>query len=140
MQGEGEYEETKSETLEQLSEFNESLASFQRTWLMSGNMTLVDDLGGIQLVILSIQAAIIQAFKTPEVISLFAKKQPGLGLLRSVDMVHGPIKFGGSLHILGCISANAEKLINHAGRYNIGPMFQSNYSMLRSRQISVELH
>lgn len=116
-----EYEETKKETLEQLSEFNESLKK-----LMSGNMTLVDELGGMQLVrhwntqntksiclkvgneekelvlqrehffvgycwgcasdtyifillILcqAIQAAISQAFKTPEVIRLFAKKQPG---------------------------------------------------------------
>lgn len=40
-----EYEETKSETLEQLNEFNESLKK-----LMSGNMTLVDELGGMQLV------------------------------------------------------------------------------------------
>jgi len=42
---EEEYEETKKETLEQLSEFNESLKK-----LMSGNMTLVDELGGMQLV------------------------------------------------------------------------------------------
>ena len=40
-----EYEETKSETLEQLNEFNESLKK-----LMSGNMTLVDELDGMQLV------------------------------------------------------------------------------------------
>lgn len=40
-----EYEETKKETLEQLNEFNESLKK-----LMSGNMTLVDELGGMQLV------------------------------------------------------------------------------------------
>ncbi|KAM9108283.1 protein LZIC isoform X1 [Orcinus orca] len=64
-----EYEETKKETLEQLSEFNDSLKK-----IMSGNMTLVDELSGMQL---AIQAAISQAFKTPEVIRLFAKKQPG---------------------------------------------------------------
>ncbi|XP_019367309.1 PREDICTED: protein LZIC [Gavialis gangeticus] len=63
-----EYEETKKETLEQLSEFNESLKK-----IMSGNMTLVDELSGMQL---AIQAAISQAFKTPEVIRMFAKKQP----------------------------------------------------------------
>lgn len=40
-----EYEETKKETLEQLSEFNESLKK-----IMSGNMTLVDELSGMQLV------------------------------------------------------------------------------------------
>ncbi|XP_043532124.1 protein LZIC isoform X1 [Chiloscyllium plagiosum] len=64
-----EYEETKQETLEQLSEFNESLKK-----IMSGDMTLVDELSGMQL---AIQAAISQAFKTPEVIQMFAKKQPG---------------------------------------------------------------
>uniref|UniRef100_A0A6I8S5X3 Protein LZIC n=2 Tax=Xenopus tropicalis TaxID=8364 RepID=A0A6I8S5X3_XENTR len=64
-----EYEETKKETLEQLSEFNDSLKK-----IMSGNMTLIDELGGMQL---AIQAAISQAFKTPEVIRMFAKKQPG---------------------------------------------------------------
>ncbi|PIK58320.1 hypothetical protein BSL78_04761 [Apostichopus japonicus] len=64
-----EYEETKQETLEQLSDFKESLAKMAK-----GNMTLVDDLNSMQL---AIQAAISQAFKTPEVIRLFAKKQPG---------------------------------------------------------------
>uniref|UniRef100_T1IJC0 Beta-catenin-interacting ICAT domain-containing protein n=1 Tax=Strigamia maritima TaxID=126957 RepID=T1IJC0_STRMM len=64
-----EYEETKNETMEQLKEFNCSLGK-----LMSGNFTLVDDLNAMQL---AIQAAISQAFKTPEVIRMFAKKQPG---------------------------------------------------------------
>ncbi|KAK2825443.1 hypothetical protein Q7C36_019370 [Tachysurus vachellii] len=73
-----EYEETKKETLEQLNEFNESLKK-----LMSGNMTLVDELGGMQL---AIQAAISQAFKTPEVIRLFAKKQPGQLRTRLAEM------------------------------------------------------
>lgn len=40
-----EYEETKKETLEQLSEFNDSLKK-----IMSGDMTLVDELSGMQLV------------------------------------------------------------------------------------------
>ncbi|XP_065277379.1 protein LZIC isoform X3 [Emys orbicularis] len=39
-----EYEETKKETLEQLSEFNDSLKK-----IMSGNMTLIDELSGMQL-------------------------------------------------------------------------------------------
>ncbi|XP_066547450.1 protein LZIC [Amia ocellicauda] len=75
---EDEYKETKKETLEQLSEFNESLKK-----IMSGNMTLVDELGGMQL---AIQAAISQAFKTPEVIRLFAKKQPGQLRIRLAEM------------------------------------------------------
>ncbi|RVE70466.1 hypothetical protein OJAV_G00064280 [Oryzias javanicus] len=75
---EEEYEETKKETLEQLAEFNDSLKK-----IMSGDMTLVDELSGMQL---AIQAAISQAFKTPEVIRLFAKKQPGQLRTRLAEM------------------------------------------------------
>ncbi|CAG2162735.1 unnamed protein product [Oppiella nova] len=64
-----EYEETKRETLEQLEEFSQSLSAMK-----SGNMTLIDELNAMQL---AIQAAISQAFHTPEVIRLFAKRQPG---------------------------------------------------------------
>lgn len=42
---EDEYEETKKETLEQLNEFNDSLKK-----IMTGDMTLVDELSGMQLV------------------------------------------------------------------------------------------
>ncbi|KAM4703318.1 protein LZIC [Rhinophrynus dorsalis] len=73
-----EYEETKKETLEQLSEFNDSLKK-----IMSGNMTLIDELSGMQL---AIQAAISQAFKTPEVLRMFAKKQPGQLRTRLAEM------------------------------------------------------
>lgn len=65
---EDEYLETKSETLEQLREFEASLRK-----MAEGNMTLVDQCNGMQL---AIQAAISEAFKTPEVIRMFAKKQP----------------------------------------------------------------
>ena len=40
-----EYEETKQDTLEQLQDFKESL-----TKMMAGNMTLVDELNGMQIV------------------------------------------------------------------------------------------
>ncbi|XP_014773060.1 protein LZIC [Octopus bimaculoides] len=63
-----EYQETKDETLDQLKEFKHSLDK-----LLQGNLSLVDELNGMQL---AIQAAISNAFKTPEVIRLFAKKQP----------------------------------------------------------------
>eukprot|EP00118_Oscarella_pearsei_P025436 m.308177 g.308177 ORF g.308177 m.308177 type:complete len:191 (+) comp43512_c0_seq1:20-592(+) len=66
---EDEYKETKEETLEQLKEFNDSLVK-----MSAGNMTLVDDLSRMRL---AIQAAISEAFHTPEVIRLFAKRQPG---------------------------------------------------------------
>ncbi|XP_012257739.2 protein LZIC-like [Athalia rosae] len=64
-----EYDETKAETMEQLRDFNESL---QR--MISGDMTLVDHLGAMQL---ATQAAISAAFKTPAVIRMFGKREPG---------------------------------------------------------------
>ncbi|XP_067951073.1 protein LZIC-like [Watersipora subatra] len=64
-----EFEETKAETLDQLQEFKSSLDK-----MLAGNLSLVDDFNGMQL---AIQAAISEAFKTPEVIKMFAKKQPG---------------------------------------------------------------
>uniref|UniRef100_A0A090X8H8 Beta-catenin-interacting ICAT domain-containing protein n=1 Tax=Ixodes ricinus TaxID=34613 RepID=A0A090X8H8_IXORI len=64
-----EYDETKSETLDQLREFNQSLENDTAR----GDMTLVDELNNMQL---TIQAAISDAFRTPEVIRMFAKKQP----------------------------------------------------------------
>jgi len=64
-----EYRTTKAETIEQLKEFEASLKK-----MMAGNMTLVTELGAVQL---AIQGAIRGAFKTPEIVSLFAKKQPG---------------------------------------------------------------
>lgn len=73
-----EYEETRDETLEQLKEFKGSLDK-----MLEGNMSLVDQLGGIQL---AIQAAISKAFQTPEVIRLFAKKQPGQLRQRLADI------------------------------------------------------
>lgn len=60
-----EYEEAKQDTMDQLKEFEESA---------KGDMNLVDSLGQIQM---AIQAAVSEAFKTPEVIRLFAKRQPG---------------------------------------------------------------
>mmetsp|Transcript_6345 Transcript_6345/g.17988 ORF Transcript_6345/g.17988 Transcript_6345/m.17988 type:complete len:192 (+) Transcript_6345:115-690(+) len=64
-----EYAEQRRETIEQLKAFQVTLKK-----MMSGDMSLVDDLGSVQL---AIQAAISDAFHTPEVIAMFAKKQPG---------------------------------------------------------------
>jgi uncharacterized protein (UPF0335 family) len=61
-----EYDEMKADTIAQLKEFQASLKK-----MMQGNMTLVDAFGGMQL---AIQAAVSEAFKTPEVIKMFAKK------------------------------------------------------------------
>lgn len=63
-----EYEDTKNETLEQLKEVGASLDK-----MVAGNITLVNHVNAMQL---AIQAAISQAFRTPEVIRMFARKQP----------------------------------------------------------------
>lgn len=47
-----EYEETKRETMEQLEDFNKYLSR-----LTSGNMTLVDEIGSMQLVRSTLSAA-----------------------------------------------------------------------------------
>jgi|EP00933_Yihiella_yeosuensis_P081373 cell fate (sporulation/competence/biofilm development) regulator YlbF (YheA/YmcA/DUF963 family) len=64
-----EYVQEKEETLAQLREFQ---AFLDQT--VSGNMTLVDEFSAAQQ---AIQAAISQAFKTPEVLRLFANKDSG---------------------------------------------------------------
>jgi len=64
-----EYEEMRTDTLQQLKELKASLMK-----LLEGNMTLVDEFGSVQL---AIQAAVSQAFHTPEVIKMFAKKDHG---------------------------------------------------------------
>lgn len=62
-----EYDSAKAETMEQLKEFEVSLSK-----MVSGDMSLVDELGSVQL---AIQSAVRQAFKSPEVVKMFAKKE-----------------------------------------------------------------
>jgi len=71
-----EYEETKRETIEQLKEFQAFLAKS-----ISGDLTLMDEFGSAQL---AIQAAISEAFKTPEVLRMFANKEDD-GLRRRLE-------------------------------------------------------
>mmetsp|Transcript_7136 Transcript_7136/g.24779 ORF Transcript_7136/g.24779 Transcript_7136/m.24779 type:complete len:202 (-) Transcript_7136:48-653(-) len=71
---EDEYESTKQDTLNQLREFEQSLQK-----MIAGDITLVNDLGGMRL---AIQGAVSQAFRTPEVIKMFANKQPAQLRLR----------------------------------------------------------
>jgi hypothetical protein len=78
-----EYDETKSETLSQLREFQ---AFLERS--LTGDMSLVDEFGAAQL---AIQAAVSDAFKTPEVIRLFAQKQPDQLRLR-LSALHRDVK------------------------------------------------
>ncbi|CAH1236762.1 unnamed protein product [Diabrotica balteata] len=63
-----EYEETKNDTMDQLKELNDSLSK-----LVKGDISLISALSAVQL---ATQAAISKAFKTPEVIRLFGKKEP----------------------------------------------------------------
>ncbi|XP_037090453.1 protein LZIC-like [Pollicipes pollicipes] len=63
-----EYNETRQETIEQLKEFQQKLSDFSE-----GNISLVNQFGATQL---AIQAAITEAFRTPEIIGLFARRQP----------------------------------------------------------------
>ena len=55
--------------MDQLKEFEKSLEKMK-----TGNMTLVNELGSVQL---AIQSAIREAFKTPDVIRMFAKHENG---------------------------------------------------------------
>ena len=65
-----EYDQMKQDTLQQLKEFGDLLERQK-----SGNVTLIDHLNQVQI---AIREAVSQAFKTPEVIQLFAAKQPQL--------------------------------------------------------------
>jgi hypothetical protein len=76
-----EYEENKNETLEQLKELNVSLSKIKE-----GNLSLINDLNSMQL---AIQAAISQAFQTPEVIQMFAKKQQPELRQRLAEVISG---------------------------------------------------
>ncbi|EZA61646.1 hypothetical protein DMN91_009058 [Ooceraea biroi] len=82
---ETDYQECKGDTMEQLREFNDSL---QR--MISGNMTLVDELGAMQL---ATQAAISTAFQTPAVIRMFGKREPA-GLRERLLQIERDEKLG----------------------------------------------
>ncbi|XP_050307060.1 protein LZIC-like [Anthonomus grandis grandis] len=60
------YNETKAETMDQLKELNLSLAK-----LVKGDISLITSVDATQM---ATQAAIAKAFKTPEVILLFGKR------------------------------------------------------------------
>lgn len=112
-----EYEEAKNETVEQLKEFKESLDK-----MVEGNLSLVDDLNSMQL---AIQAAISEAFKTPEVIQMFAKKQPGQ-LRQKLSEIQRDVKIGKlsvdvskqqTVEILAALKKLSEKLTPNEEAY-----------------------
>lgn len=64
---EDEIRETRSETMEELKEFQENLDR-----MIKGDMTLMDELGALRLATI---AAINEAFKTPDIIRMFSSRQ-----------------------------------------------------------------
>ncbi|XP_032674056.1 protein LZIC-like [Odontomachus brunneus] len=82
---ETDYHECKEDTVQQLYEFNESL---QR--MISGDMTLVDELGAIQL---ATETAISTAFKTSAVRRMFDKREPSL-LKEHLAQIDRDVKLG----------------------------------------------
>lgn len=65
---EEEYFSIKEDTLQQLSIFEKQLDKWK-----SGDITLIDDINRMQI---AIRNAVSQAFQTPEVIKMFADRQP----------------------------------------------------------------
>lgn len=82
---EEEYAQTKSETLTQIQDFELSLGR-----IAAGNTTLVDDISSMKL---ALQKAISQAFKAPEVMKMFALKQPSQ-LRERLSMIERDLKLG----------------------------------------------
>ncbi|XP_075213008.1 protein LZIC-like [Lycorma delicatula] len=80
-----EYEEVKADTMEQLQELNGRLSK-----MGTGDITLVDEISAMQL---ATQSAISAAFRTPEVIRMFAKKEPE-ELRQRLAQVDRDIKLG----------------------------------------------
>lgn len=83
--GEEEYQKERKNTLEQLTEFETSLAK-----MVAGDMTLQSELDATRL---ALRSAISGAFKTPEVIRMFANKQPA-ALRRRLAEVDRDVKLG----------------------------------------------
>ena len=80
-----EYEEQKKDTMAQLTEFQDSLKQ-----MTAGSMTLQSEFDAARQ---AISAAISQAFQTPEVIRLFARKQPA-ALRRKLAEIDRDVKLG----------------------------------------------
>jgi len=80
-----EYESSKKDTIAQLEEFQESLHKMSQ-----GNMTLHSELDATRM---AVRAAISDAFKTPEVIRMFATKKPA-ALRQRLAEIDRDVKLG----------------------------------------------
>eukprot|EP01125_Pyxidicula_operculata_P008094 TRINITY_DN273_c0_g1_i6.p1 TRINITY_DN273_c0_g1~~TRINITY_DN273_c0_g1_i6.p1 ORF type:complete len:156 (+),score=44.37 TRINITY_DN273_c0_g1_i6:232-699(+) len=132
---ESEYNEMKEETIDQLNQMKENLAS-----MMKGDVSLVSQVGSLQL---AIQAAISQAFKTPEVVRMFATKNSGGMRQRLVDLERdkklGKVSEGSAtqqtVEILSALKKLGEKLSPEEESYLSSHMtealasFESNANM-----------
>lgn len=106
-----EAESMKQDTLAQLTEFKQSLEK-----MCAGSMTLQSELEATRL---AVSAAISEAFKTPEVIRMFAKKEPAALRRRLAeidrDVQLGKIKFsdvsGQAAEILVALKKLGETLL-----------------------------
>jgi len=92
--------------------------------MMKGDVTLVDHLGSMQL---AIQAAVSNAFKTPEVIAMFAKKQPALLRLKLTQLQKGNsyTNVDQALEILAALRKLGEELSGEEANFLQQNMTQS---------------
>jgi hypothetical protein len=80
-----EYAEVRGDTLDQLREFDAQLNK-----MAQGDLTLVSELGAIKL---ALESAVREAFRTPEVIRMFASKEP-TALRGRLARLHEEVKLG----------------------------------------------
>eukprot|EP01103_Thecamoeba_quadrilineata_P015028 TRINITY_DN4622_c0_g1_i1.p1 TRINITY_DN4622_c0_g1~~TRINITY_DN4622_c0_g1_i1.p1 ORF type:complete len:184 (-),score=46.91 TRINITY_DN4622_c0_g1_i1:24-575(-) len=127
-----EYESTKKDTIQQLKEFNGTLAR-----VCAGNVSLVDQFGSVQL---AIQAAVSEAFRTPEVIALFAKKQPRQLRFRLSEIQRGNVYTHPqqALEILAALKKLGEELSPEESHFLSTNMTTSlaDFERVSSQQIS----
>jgi hypothetical protein len=107
---EDEYNLIKQEAIDSMTEFEKTL-----TRLTSGDVSLIDKLGAMRL---AMMATVSNAFKTPEVIAMFAKKEPKL-LRDKLAELQRDVKLGKvtkeiftqtTIEILGALQKLGEKL------------------------------
>jgi hypothetical protein len=121
---EDEYQENRRDTIQQMEEFEISLNKMK-----DGNVTLISDIDRVQL---AIQQAIRTAFKSPEVLKMFTKRENGalrnrlsaiqadhkLGRLSSEDMLSMSSEILTALDKLGEVLEPHERILLENVRRN----------------------
>ncbi|CAI4232684.1 unnamed protein product [Auanema sp. JU1783] len=98
---EEDYEEAREDSVEQLKDLERTLSKMEH-----GDISTIDELTTTKM---AIRAAIGEAFKTPEIVALFARKQPA-ALRQKLIMAETEHKLG-SLSTEGFLSRKAEVLM-----------------------------